>query len=192
MMLHTESDTSGSARHLNLLNNSTALVSAVLLQPGLSGALMKAAPEKRGEAERHTCGAAEPHKNDKDQECRGVRKLIQIEPKAPFDWSSKQLDHNTHDPKSSKSIESGSSGICLLLISVRFCGRISYLWRLAAPQGAAGSERYPSSGQVTVGKSSQRCCGNGARLRRSVVQTPDHKHISGNPHRGAEMRYTLL
>lgn len=76
MMLHTESDTSGSARHLNLLNNSTALVSAVPLQPGLSGALMKAAPEKRGEAERHVCGAAQPHKclNDKDQECRGVRK----------------------------------------------------------------------------------------------------------------------
>lgn len=47
MMLHTESDTSSSARHLNLLfNNSTILTSSLLLQPGLSGSLMKAVCER--------------------------------------------------------------------------------------------------------------------------------------------------
>lgn len=117
MMLHTESDTSGSARRLNLLNNSTALVPSLLLQPGLSGALMKAAREKRAEAQRHT--EPQARQNHRSVRMTKIKKAegfaaaplgaqstnkYKSNPKRPFDWSSKLPDHNTHDPKSSKSI----------------------------------------------------------------------------------------
>lgn len=49
MMLYTGSDTSSSARHLNLLfNNSTAFTSSLLLQPSLSDSLMKTVQKREG------------------------------------------------------------------------------------------------------------------------------------------------